>query len=255
MKELNKNLAADLNRVAATLRKMSEIHSAIGKIYHTLDVQALTDAHETLGEAFLKLRSSSITMRKIVLGDFIDFFRYQKYELNAMEDLLNNWSSKRAELAKLEKKLTDKKELHFEGKQVAKWELRPDCKIPVDTLLNDKVIAFKEMFPTETKEAHEQRIIYGYYSNKLLEEFLRLNKKNEEEVKTHFYNVAKKSCDVFEEINVMWADMVAHFIQVKEQIDTSDQKIVRAHEQLPPNAFEKKARLTAMQKKACTQSN
>jgi hypothetical protein len=250
MKVLNKNLAADLNRLAASLRRISEIHCAIGKTYSALDVEPLTDVHETLGEAFLKLRSSCIMMRKIVMADFINFFRYQKYELDSVGDLLNDWAAKQAELARLEKKLTDKKEQNFNTKQVAKWELNPDCKIPVDTLLNDKGIAFKEMFSTETKEVHNQRLIYGYYANKVLEEFLRLNKKDEEEMKEHFFDVAKKSCNIFEEINVMWADMVAHFTQLKEKLDTSDEKIVRAHEQLPPNAFEKKARLAAMQKKA-----
>lgn len=249
MKELNKILAADLNKTAATLRKISEIHSLIGKTYSTLDVSPLTETHETLAEAFLRLRSSCITMRKIILSDFIQFFRYQKFELRSVEDLLNDWASKQAEMAKLERRLKDKKELLFAQKEVAKWELKPDCIIPVDTLLNNKEVAFKEMLPRETQEAHSQKVTYGYYANKVLEEFLRLNRKDEDETKRQFSEVAKKCCDVFEDVNVMWADMVAYFTQVKDHIDTSDEKIVKAHEQLPPNAFEKKARLAAMKKK------
>eukprot|EP00826_Nyctotherus_ovalis_P002690 TRINITY_DN10542_c0_g3_i3.p1 TRINITY_DN10542_c0_g3~~TRINITY_DN10542_c0_g3_i3.p1 ORF type:complete len:320 (+),score=96.48 TRINITY_DN10542_c0_g3_i3:99-1058(+) len=249
MKELNKILAADFNKLAATLRKTSEIHSLIGKTYDILDVNPLTETHETLAEAFLRLRSSCITMRKTILSDFIQFFRYQKFELNSVEDLLNDWSSRQSEMAKLERKLKDKKELLFAQKEVAKWELKPDCTTPVDTLLNNKEVAFREMLPRETQEAHSQKVAYGYYANKVLEEFLRLNRKDEDETKKQFSEVAKKSCNVFEDVNVMWADMVAYFTQVKDHIDTSDEKIVKAHEQLPPNAFEKKARLAAMKKR------
>lgn len=249
MKELNNSLAADLNRVAASLRRMGEIHSAIAKTYEGLDVNTLTDVHETLGEAFLKLRSSCITMRKLILSDFVQFFRYEKYELNAIEDLINSWSDKRNDMNKTEKKLREKKDQLFTQQLVAKWELSPNCKIPVDTLLKDKAVAFREMLPKDTQEAQNQRILFGYYSNKILEEFLNINKKDESEIKTHFYSVARKSCDIFEDINVMWADMVAHFTEIKDHVDTSDEKIVQAHALLPPNAFEKKARLLAMQKK------
>lgn len=242
-------MVADLSKVGKTLKMMGEIHSKMARIYDKLRVPTLNDAHETLGEAFLNLKTSCSKMTKIITRDFIKFFRYHKYELGAIEDLLSTWTEKRAELSTTEKKLREKKELLFTQKLVAKWGLGPDCTIPVDTLLNNKMIAFKEMLPAETHEAHIQRIHYGYYANKIIEEFDRMNKKEEDDIKSHFLKVARDSCDIFEEINVMWADMVAHFTQIKDVVDTSDEKIVRAHAQLPENTFSKKEELAAMKKK------
>jgi hypothetical protein len=221
----------------------------MARIYDKLKVPTLNDAHETLGEAFLNLKTSCQKMTKLINKDLIKFFRYHKYELNAIEDLLNSWSDKRSELSATEKKLREKKDMLFTQQHLAKWGLGPDCKIPVDTLLNNKIIAFKEMLPNETREAHIQRIHYGFYANKIIEEFTRMNKKEEEDIKSHFLKVARDSCDIFEEINVLWADMVAHFTQIKDVVDTSDEKIVRAHEQLPENTFAKKEELAAMKKK------
>ena len=220
----------------------------MARIYNKLKVPTLTDTHETLGEAFLNLKSSCQKMVELINKDFIKFFRYQKYELNAIEDLLNAWSEKRSELSSTEKKLREKKDILFTQKLVAKWGLGPECKVSVDTLLNNKIIAFKEILPSETSEAHIQRIHYGFYTNKIVEEFTRMNKKEEEDIKSHFLKVARDSCDIFEEINVLWADMVAHFTQIKDVVDTTDEKIIRAHEQLPPNTFAKKEELAAMKK-------
>jgi hypothetical protein len=38
----------------------------------------------------------------------------------------------------------------------------------------------------------------------------------------------------------MWADMVAHFTKVKDKVDMSDEKIVKAHMEMPENIFDKK---------------
>ena len=220
----------------------------MARIYTKLKVPTLTDTHETLGEAFLNLKTSCQKMVKLINNDFIKFFRYQKYELSAIEDLLNAWSERRSELSATEKKLREKKDMLFTQKLVAKWGLGPGCKESVDTLLNNRTIAFKEMLPSETSEAHIQRVHYGFYANKIVEEFTRMNKKEEDDIKRHFLKVAKDSCDIFEEINVLWADMVAHFTQIKDVVDPSDEKIVRAHEQLPANTFAKKEELAAMKK-------
>ncbi len=235
-------LVSDLGKLGNTLQRISQVHNMISKIYATLDEHATADTYGTLGSSFEKLNASCQEMRKLVHQDFGKFFRYYKHELGAVEELVAACAEKKANLIRTEKKLAEKKELLFTQKSVAKWEVESGCQIPVDTLLKNKVIAFKEMLPGETREAHRLRIQYGYYCNKVLEEFMRINKKDDEDIKDHFLKVAKKSCDIFEDINVMWADMVAHFARIKDKVDTSDEKIVQAHAELPQNMFEKKTK-------------
>ena len=75
----------------------------------------------------------------------------------SIEDLISTWSDKRNDMHKTEKKLREKKDQLFTQQLVAKWELNPDCKIPVDTLLTDKAVAFKEMLPKDNQEAQNQK--------------------------------------------------------------------------------------------------
>ena len=242
---LNSSLMADLGKLSGTLQKINQVHGAIAKIYTALDESSRADTHGTIGGVFEKISLSCKELREIVNQDFGKFFRHYKYELNSMEELLHACGERKQNLEKGEKKLRDKKETLFNQQLVAKWDLEPGCPITIDTLLKNKVIAFKEMLPGETHETHKLKVNYGYYCNKVLEEFMRINKKDDEEVRDYFIKVAKKSCDIFEDINVMWADMVAHFARIQDHVDTSDEKIVQAHAELPQNIFEKKGKTEA----------
>lgn len=237
---LHKTLGDDLAKIGTTVQRIGQVHNVMSKLYTSLEEGQMADLHETTGESFEKIHQSVTEMRKIVFTDFNKFFRYYKNELSSIEELLMRCDARKSSLVKAEKKLKERKDALFAQHTIEKWGILPSCKEPVDTLLNNKVIAFREMLPTETAEAHKMRIHYGYYANKVLEEYMRINKKNSEEIKEHLLKTAKKNCNIFEDINVMWADMVAHFANIVDKVDNSDEKIVKAHAELPKNMFEKK---------------
>ena len=246
LKKVNVSIINDLQHMGNSLSRMGELHGLIGKVYDVLKVDTLTDAHETLGEAFLKLKGSFNELSKVFMNGFVNYFKYQKYQLSSIEELLKAWTQTSTAAESTELKLKQKKEFLFDKKLIGTWDLDKNCHTGVDLLLSNKGIAFREMLPEETNLAYEQKLASGFYANKIIEEFIRINNKDDYNLKKHFIIIAKKCCDIFEEIDVMWADMVAHFTGIKDNVDPNDKKIVKAWEELPENTFEKKARLEAM---------
>jgi len=156
-----------------TLKKLGLIHSEIAKLYGSLDEPNMMDNFATMSGTFEKLQKSCLALRDIASEKFGKFFQYNKFELGAVEELVASCKTMKSRVSQTEKKLREKKEQLFTQKQIAKWELDTKCKFTVDTLMNNKAIAFQEMVPNDTKEAGKQHIFYGYYCNKVLEEFVR----------------------------------------------------------------------------------
>jgi ribosomal protein L34E len=181
---------------------MEKLYTYISKVYTTVDEEDMTDTFTTLSGSFEKIKKSCGELAVTAMNDFSKFFQYYRYEVGAVEELINTTRVMKQNLIAKEKKLRDKKDSLFVQKQVAKWELDPKCKVPVDTILNNKPIAFKEMLPNETKEMAKQRMYYGYHCNKVLEEFMRINRKDSDEIQAHCLKVAKKNCEVFEDVTV-----------------------------------------------------
>ena len=168
-----------------------------------MDEAEMTDTFSTLSGSFEKIKKSCSELSLVAMQDFSRFFQYYKYETKSTEELINTCRAMKQNLIKSEKRLRDKKDALFIQKQVVKWELDPKCKVTVDTLFNNKPIAFKEMLPNETKETAKQRTLYGYYCNKVLEEFMRINKKDAQEIQAHCLKVARGNCEIFEDVNLI----------------------------------------------------
>ena len=193
-------MVSDLGKLSITLNKISAVHNTIAKVFEAIEEGEMADAHGTLGAAYDTLDKSCISLQKSAAYEFSRFFQFFRYELNSIEELLNTAADKKANLIRAEKRLKEKKDVLFAQKSVEKWRVEPGCTIPIDTLLKNKSIAFPEMLPDETRETNKLRLVFGYFSNKVLEEYTRVNKKDAEDIKAHFLKVAREQCNTFEDV-------------------------------------------------------
>lgn len=200
LKGLQDMLVSDLGKVAETSTKIMETYNVLGQIYSRIGENDLMDVFTTLGGTFERLQKSYKQQGKLYSENFSKFFQYYAYELAAVEEAVSGCGLANEKLNQAEKKLRDKKDALFLGKQVAKWEIDRNCKVSIDTLLNNKDEAFKEMLPNETKETAKFRILNGYYCNLLIEEFTRLSKKDEKLIKDNCLDVARKYCDLLTDV-------------------------------------------------------
>lgn len=212
----------------------------MGNIYGTLAEESMMDIFISLGGVFEKLNKSCIAMHNIVKEDIKKFFHYYEYEQKSISDLFEKANEQKLLLLGTERKLRERKDELFISKQITHWNLDSKCQVSIDSLLHNKREAFKEMLPKETEISWNTRVYYGYFLNKIMEEYMRINQKQENEIKSHCLSLSKKCCDVFEEINVMWADLVAHFTNVQDEFDPNDEKIRKAYEEMPPIFFKER---------------
>ncbi len=176
---------------------MGKSYSRIAELYGATGGAGLFEVFGGLGDAFSKSTDSCKQLQGIAGENFDKYFRYHSRELTAIEDLLVEWGESRTQYLKARKKLKEKKELLYTQRQIDKWELREDCPYPLEVLLKNKEVALTEMLPGETKEVCKLQEIYGYYCNKVPEEFQRVCQKNDSQYRDHLSKVAKMHSDIF----------------------------------------------------------
>ena len=92
-----------------------------------------------------------------------------------MNELFEKKEKSELSYLNLSKLLTDKKELYFSKGNINEWKMNKDIakSINENDLIKNKKIAFSLMFEKESEDVLEKLQHYGYFSNKLEEEYLR----------------------------------------------------------------------------------
>ena len=86
------------------------------------------------------------------------------------------------------KNLKIKKEDLFKKGEIYKWDLEPKDNIDKSTLQGDKNLAMEKMLYKETAQVNSQKIIYGFYLNRIIDEHDRIKTINS---KYHYDNSMK----------------------------------------------------------------
>ena len=203
MKKLNQELAGEIGHIAGTLGKMGKVYNHMAETYGGASGGAsMFEVFGSLGELFSKMKESCNQLEGMFVENFDKFFRYHARELASVEDLLVEWHDGRSQYVKMYKRLKEKKELMYSQRQMDKWEVDEKCKYPLEVLLKNKDIAFSQMLPEETSECEKCKYIYGYYCNKVPEEFQRVCQKSQPDYRIHLMEVAQMNCQIFERVKI-----------------------------------------------------
>ena len=89
------------------------------------------------------------------------------------------------------KNLKTKKEDLFRKQEVAKWDFDPKDNVDKSTIASDKALALEKMLYKETLQVNYQKVVYGFFLNRILSEHDRMKKINSE---LHY----KNSMNIFE---------------------------------------------------------
>lgn len=224
LKTITRTIAADFDRIAYSMTKAAIVYQKISSIYDSLDCGKnaelylhLCDGHSRLGEAYKVIKDEFATY-------FGEFFSFYANEMHAVEELLGRRKTVGDNMESAEKKLAKKKEVKFEQKNTATWELGPSALANLNSMLTDKGLAFQEMLPRESDEARKLRMMYGYYTNKVVQDFDRVQKKNEAPFKKHFLEASSVLIEKVEKIKQIWSDMMSRLKDVNIVIEPSAAK-------------------------------
>ena len=105
-----------------------------------------------------------------------EFFKFFKKEYNVIKEYAQKVENLRNNYYKAEEKLQNRKLYLFERVEVSKWEINTSEIIDAIAIKKDKELAFMKMIPKETENVYQLKLNYGFYTEKLVEEYQRLKR-------------------------------------------------------------------------------
>ena len=208
IKSFNKTIMNDFEKLSTSFSMASSAYSimsttlkAMGDPAHSEMFTFMCDLHKKLGEIYKGFKESFMT-------ELVNFYRFYKYEMSSLEEIIEIQRNSFSAMNSLEKKLWAKKEHKFNQKNVITWDLDPSCKLTTELLLNDKAAAFKEMFHKETVDSQKSRMLYGFYTNKAVEEVNRIIKKQVIRTKDHLEKIPSLFIVKEEELVKTWEEFL-----------------------------------------------
>lgn len=201
LKALNVELSMDLFRVGKTTARISRAHRQIAELYgKAVGGPVMSEIFGTLDQVFSSLSKTCKRLEGAYLENFDKYFKDHKRELSAMEEIIKKWRKWEKRYEESEKKLQERKDSLFNLQQLDKWELSDKCPYPIEVLLKKKEIATAQMLPKDTAALTGIREVYGYFSNKVMEEFRRICHKSEGDICDHMTEVSHMYCEIFDTV-------------------------------------------------------
>ena len=110
--------------------------------------------------------------------DIREHFKYTKNNFRSMKDLVTLVETNRNTYNKNERSLMNKKEELFKKGDTNKWELNSDDKNISGNLISDKPNALIKILPKDTNNVINMKKSYGFYLNRIIEEYERFREIN-----------------------------------------------------------------------------
>ena len=145
-----------------------------------------------------------------------------------MKDLVYSVENNKNTYLKNLRYLINKKEDLFKRGDVSKWELDPQEKTKSNILLQDKSSALFKICSKDTNNCIQRRIYYGYYLNRVIEEFERVRSLNGAFHKENHMNYCRNLADIISEFHKTIVDnLTSLFVEdnKNKKIENNDKNI------------------------------
>lgn len=214
LKEVNRELVASFEKMSATINRAGGLYKKIGSIFNSFGERSTSDvfghmsaAHSELGEIFRSFKNDYSTY-------YADFYNFFANEMSSVEELSQRRKHAEEHTNSNEKKLYKKKEQLFDMKNTMKWDLDPSAMANIEAIVSNKNMAMREILSRESEECRRLRMYYGYYSNKLEEEFHRILKKNTQAFKAQFEKSTEAFAENYEKLRKVCLELLANLKEI-----------------------------------------
>ena len=186
LKKINstiKLLKEDLLNASERLKEISQNWNLLKKNAISFgEKEGVYRCYEELNSMFENLSlyiSRQNYMIYVYLREYFMFvsknFHSMKGFIHATENLKNNFYKSLKNLK------TKKEDLFRKPETFGKWEIDPKDKTDKNTLTSNRTIALEKMLYKDTANVNNQKQMYGFYLNRVISEYERMNKINSEE--------------------------------------------------------------------------
>jgi hypothetical protein len=192
LKKINttiKGLKEDMNNACNKLTEISQNFNLIKE--NAIQYTENDDVIQSYAEMSVMFENLSVYLNNqndIIFINLKEYFKYVKNNYRSMKDFIHKTENLKNAFYKSYKNLKIKKEDLFKKGEIYKWDLDPKDNIDKSTLQGDKNLAMEKMLYKETAQVNSQKIIYGFYLNRIIDEHDRIKTINS---KYHYDNSMK----------------------------------------------------------------
>ena len=143
--------------------------------------------------------------------DIREHFKYTKNNFRSMKDLVTLVETNRNTYNKNERSLMNRKEELFKKGDTNKWELNSDDKNISGNLISDKPNALIKILPKDTNNVINMKKSYGFYLNRIIEEYERFREINSDLHKKIMIRTCIKLIEIYGDYQKAITDIMNFF--------------------------------------------
>ena len=189
------------------------------------DGDDIIKSYEHMNKLFSNWSESLKRHNNIIFIDIREYFKYTKNHFRSMKDLVNCVENYKNTYTKNERYLINKKEDLFKKGDINKWDLNIQDKNNVNDLIKDKNLIIPKILPKETSNVINMKKIYGFYLNRMIEEYERIKAINSDNHKKNLIYACERTIEIYGDFQKGTADIINFFNNnnVKNKVIDSDE--------------------------------
>ena len=219
LKTLIENLTVKIDEIA---QNWDDLCQNSAKYF---DGDDIIKSYEHMNKLFSNWSESLKRHNNIIFIDIREYFKYTKNHFRSMKDLVNCVENYKNTYTKNERYLINKKEDLFKKGDINKWDLNIQDKNKVNDLVKDKNLIMPKILPKETINVINMKKIYGFYLNRMIEEYERIKAINSDNHKKNLIYACERTIEIYGDFQKGTADIINFFNNnnVKNKVIDSDE--------------------------------
>ena len=185
------------------------------------DGDDIIQTYDNMSKLFTNWSDALKRHNNVIHIDIREYFKYVKNTFKSMKDLVTIVDSNKNTYSKNERYLINKKDELFRKGDTSKWELDSSDKDNANKLLQDKNNALKRIIPKETNNVISLKKVYGYYLNRIIDEYERIRSINSTYHKENLLNACTKLTEIYDDFQKGSAEIVS-VINSKNKINPNN---------------------------------
>lgn len=178
LKKINatvKALNTDLINASEKLSEISRNFELIkdNAIQHKENDEVI-QSYAEISSMFYNFSTYLSNQKNVIEINLKEYFKYIKNNYRSMKELIHITDNFKSTFYKSFKNLKTKKEELFKKQEFTKWDFDPKENIDRNTISIDKNLALEKMLYKETAQVNNQKVIYGFYLNRIISEHDRM---------------------------------------------------------------------------------
>ena len=170
LKQLKTQMDLFIQKVEEVTLNWEELYKNSTKYFDNLNI---TNTYCQMNKLFSNWSDSLKKQNTLIFVDVREYFKYVRNTFREAKFIAHTADNFRSNYYKAERNLINKKEDLYRRGDILKWELDPNEKTDANALLQDKSSALFKIAAKDTNNCIQKRIYYGYYLNRVIEEFER----------------------------------------------------------------------------------